>query len=110
MMKDQNKIAEEKKQVKEDEVDLMSMVKNLWKERRIIIKTVIVFTIFGLLVALFSQKEYTASTIMVPEINNPSSNLGGLSSLASLAGFNMNMNAGGEAISPKLYPLAAKKT
>jgi len=109
-MRDQNNIAKEKRQVKEDEIDFMAMVKTLWRERRIIIKIVIVFTFFGLLLALFSQKEYTASTIMVPEINNPSSKLGGLSSLASLAGFNMDMNAGDDAISPMLYPLIISST
>ncbi len=90
--------------VQEDKIDLLDLVKTLWRDRRIIMKTVIIFTVLGLFVALFSEKEYTASTIMVPQIDNPSSKLGGLSSLASLAGFNMDMNAGADAISPMLYP------
>ena len=104
-MKKQDRITEEKEMVKGDNIDLIALVKTLWRDRGIIVKTVIIFTFFGLFVALFSKKEYTASTIMVPQINNPSSKLGGLSSLASLAGFNMDMNAGADAISPMLYPM-----
>jgi len=103
-MKDQDRITEEKEMVKEDEIDLIALAKTMWEGRRTIIKTVIFFALLGLFVALFSKKEYEASTIMVPQIDNPSSKLGGLSSLASLAGFNMDMNAGANAISPVLYP------
>ena len=110
MMRDHEEISNEKKRVQEDEIDFISMAKTLWRDRRIIIITVVIFTFVGLVVALFSQKEYTASTIMVPEINNPSSKLGGLSSLASLAGFNMDMNVGDDAISPMLYPLIISST
>ena len=87
-----------------DEIDLIALAKTIWDGRRIIIKTLIIFTFLGLFVALFSKKEYTATTTMVPQVNNPSSNMGGLSSLASLAGFNMNMNSGSYDISPVLYP------
>ncbi len=37
---------------------------------------------------------------MVPQIESPSSKLGGLSSLASLAGFDMDMSGGSNEISP----------
>jgi Chain length determinant protein/G-rich domain on putative tyrosine kinase len=104
-MKDQDKISKEKAMVKDDEIDLIDMTKTLWQNRTTIVKTTVLFTFFGLLVAFLSEKEYLASTIMVPQINNPSSKLGGLSSLASLAGFNMDMNTGSDAISPMLYPM-----
>ena len=87
-----------------DEIDLIALAKTIWDGRRTIIKTLIIFTFLGLFVALFSKKEFTATTTMVPQVNNPSSNMGGLSSLASLAGFNMNMSAGSFDISPVLYP------
>lgn len=104
-MKDQDRISKQNKQVKEDEIDLIELAKSIWRGRRIIINTVIIFTFLGLVVAIFSKKEYTASTIMVPQIENPSSKMGGLSSLATLAGFNLDMNAASEGISPLLYPL-----
>ena len=103
-MKDQNRIIKQTESAKEDETNLIALVKTLWEGRRTIIKTLIIFTVLGLFIAILSKKEYEAYTVMVPQIENPSSNLGGLSSLASLAGFDMNMNAGTEAISPILYP------
>jgi len=104
-MKDQDSITNEKDLTKKDEISLIDLLNTVWSGRSIIIKSVIIFTILGLLVALFSEKEYTASTTMVPQIDNPTSNLGGLSSLASLAGFNMDMNSSSDAISPILLPM-----
>jgi uncharacterized protein involved in exopolysaccharide biosynthesis len=99
--------SEEKKNIKkenEDEIDLIALARTLWDGRIAVIKTVLIFTLLGLFVAIFSPKEYTATTTMVPQINNPSAKMGGLSSLASLAGFNLDMNMGGNEISPMLYP------
>ena len=58
--------------------------------------------VLGLLVALFSKKEYTASTIFVPQT---SQQRGGssISSLASLAGINLGQ-MGGDMLSPTVYP------
>ena len=109
-MKDQDRITEEKALVKEDEIDLIALAKTLWEGRRTVIKSVIIFAVLGLFVALFSKKEFTASTIMVPQIDNPSSKLGGLSSLASLAGVNMDMSGEADAISPMLYPKIISST
>jgi uncharacterized protein involved in exopolysaccharide biosynthesis len=94
----------------EDEIDLIALAKTLWEGRRTIIKTVVIFAVLGLFIAIFSQKEYTATTTMVPQVNNPSSKLGGLSSLASLAGFNLDMSGGAGDISPVLYPQIVNST
>ena len=94
----------------EDEIDLIALAKTLWEGRKSIIKVIIIFTLFGLFVALFSQKEYTAITTIVPQINSVSSKLGGLSSLASLAGFNLDMSGGGNELSPMLYPQIVNST
>lgn len=103
-MEDQEKIQTNRIVNKDDEIDLVALAKTIWEGRKTIIRTVIIFIILGLFIAIFSQKEYTATTTMVPQINSPSSKLGGLSSLASLAGFNLDMSAGGNDISPVLYP------
>lgn len=91
-------------QTNDDEIDLIALAKTLWERRRTVIKTVIIFVFLGFFIAIFSPKEYTATTTMVPQINSPSAKMGGLSSLASLAGFNLDMNMGGNEISPMLYP------
>src|SRR6056297_1037144 len=93
-----------KARVDSDEIDLIALAKTLWDNRRTIFRIVVIFTSLGLLIALFSKNEYTASTTMVPQTSNPTAKIGGLSSLASLAGFNLDMGAAGYDISPVLYP------
>ncbi len=93
-----------KTKVDSNEIDLIALAKTLWNNRWRIIRIEIVFIAFGLFIALFSKKEYTASTSIVPQTSSPTAKMGGLSSLASLAGFNLDMNMGGIDISPILYP------
>ena len=104
MTNSENKIPSAKAQ-KKDEIDLIRLAKEIWNGRKLIVKTILVFIAFGLLVALFSPKEYSVTTIMVPQSTNNSiqSKLGGLSSLAAMAGFNLNMNNGSD-LSPMIYP------
>ncbi len=89
----------------DDEIDLIALAKTIWNGRKFIIKTVLLFMCIGLAVALLSPKEYTASTTMVPQISNGSSKMGGLSSLAAMAGFNLgDLNKGSAELSPYVYP------
>ena len=88
----------------DDEIDLIALAKTLWDGRKTIIRTVIIFMVFGLLIAIFSPREYTASTTMVPQLSNSQSKLGGLSSLAAMAGFNLDMNMETTELSPYIYP------
>lgn len=86
-----------------DEIDLIALAKTAWNGRKIIIKTTIVFTFIGLFIAIFTPKQYSVTSIMVPQVSSGQNKLGGLSSLAAMAGFNMNMNTGSE-LSPNIYP------
>lgn len=89
----------------QDEIDIIALAKTLWNGRKILIRSVLIGTILGLLIAFFSPKEYTAATIVVPQLGKSSSKLGGLSSLAAMAGFNLdNMTNAGETLSPMVYP------
>lgn len=99
-MRDNNKI----QHIKEDEIDLIALAKTAWDGRKIIIRSVILFMFIGLFVALLTPNEYTATTTMIPQVSSGSTKLGGLSSLAAMAGFNINMNQAGNEISPMLYP------
>ena len=87
-----DEIKNNKKATADDEIDLIALVKTLWNGRKLIIKTVLVFMLFGWTIAIFSDKEYTASSTMVPQLSSSKSKMGGLSSLAAMAGFNLNMN------------------
>ena len=88
----------------EDSIDIIALLKQLWGARKFIIKTTLVFTLVGLLVAVFSTKQYTSSTTFVP-IGQGKSSGGNLGGLASLAGINLGGGSdNGGKISPELYP------
>ena len=92
-------------QAVDDEIDLIALAKTLWDNRKFIIKTVAIFMVLGVAVAILTPKEYTASTTVVPQISDSKSKLGGLSSLAAMAGFNLNdMTGGNTQLSPMVYP------
>lgn len=86
----------------EEEIDLVELIQKMWLNRWLIIKSTIVFMVIGLLVALFSPKVYNASCDMVPQTSN-SQNSSRMSSLAALAGINLNQQQTGATLSPLVY-------
>ncbi len=95
---------EKNNHTEEDEIDLIALAKTLWDGRKFIIRTVLIFMLLGVIVALLSPKEYTASSTMVPQVSDGSSSSGTLSSLASMAGIDLSANSGNDVIPPTLYP------
>jgi len=89
---------------KDDEIDLLALAKTFWNGRKTILKTILVAALIGLFIAFLSPKEYTATTTMVPQTSSSASKLGGLSSLAAMAGFNLDNTTSGETLSPMVYP------
>jgi uncharacterized protein involved in exopolysaccharide biosynthesis len=87
----------------DDEIDLIALAKTGWEGRKTVIKMVLIFMAIGLFIAIFTPKEFTASTTMIPASNSKKigGNLGGL---ASLAGINLGSMGGEGGISPTLYP------
>ena len=94
---------------KEDEIDLIALLKTVFIARRFVVKTTILFAILGLISALISPIKYTASTTFVPQLSEgpTNSSLGGL---ASLAGINLSaiMGSQPQEIPPSLYPQIAE--
>ena len=89
----------------DDEIDLLALAKKLWLGRKTIFQTMAVFALLGVLVALLSPKEYTATSTIVPQLGGESSSkLGGLGGLAALAGINLDMQQQGSDLSPIVYP------
>ena len=86
-----------------DDLDLLRLFTILWNGRKIIIISVIVFIFLGFVIALFSPKEYTASTTMVPQLGESQAQFRSWTNLAAIAGFNFDMGTNSE-ISPSLYP------
>lgn len=86
----------------EQEIDLIELIQRMWVNRWLIVKVTAVFMVVGVLVALFSAKVYTASCDVVPQTSKsgPSSSM---SSLAALAGINLNAAQSAESLSPNVY-------
>lgn len=87
----------------EEEIDLVEVIKKLWRNRRLIVKVTLVFMVLGVFIALFSPKEYSAGCTMVPQIGEEKSG-GGLSGLAAMAGISLGGMGGGDVLSPTMYP------
>lgn len=86
----------------DDEIDLIALVKTIWEGRKIVIKTTLIFMVIGLFVAIFSEKEYTASTTFISQTGE--SKVGGsLGGLAAMAGINIGGSNSDSGISPSLY-------
>ncbi|MCH7398351.1 Wzz/FepE/Etk N-terminal domain-containing protein [Belliella sp. DSM 107340] len=88
----------------EDEIDLLDLFKTVWKQRGKVLLILLTFMFIGLFVAIFSGKEFTASSTFVPQISEPNRAGGSLGGLASLAGINMGGVGQGTEIPPQLYP------
>lgn len=86
-----------------DEIDLVEVSKIIWKAKRSVLRITVIFMVIGLFIAIFSPKEYTASTVFVTQ--DSESKLGGsLGGLAAMAGINLSGMTTGSDISPTLYP------
>lgn len=95
---------DEQKYIEEqyDEIDIMELVKKLLKEWKLIGIYCAVAAVIGLVVGFSIPKEYTVNAKLAPEVVSKSS--GGLSSLASMAGINLNNMSTSDAVYPELYP------
>ena len=66
--------------------------------------------LFGIMIGFSTPKEYTVKAVVAPEIATRSTLSSGVSSLASLAGVNMNSLALTDAMHPDLYPEVISST
>lgn len=87
--------------VEEQEIDLVELIQKMWINRWLIIKVAGVFVVLGVLVAFFSPKVFTASCDIVPDTGKSGNSK--MSSLAALAGVNMNSGEDVTALSPLVY-------
>lgn len=93
-----NNIPEEK------EIDLVELIRLMWINRWLVIKITGVMMLLGLMVALFSKKEYTASCDIILQSSSGTTS-SSMSSLAALAGINIGQmqNSNVRALSPYVY-------
>ena len=96
--------------IEEDQIDIIAILKTLWIGKGIIVKTTILFFIIGCIVSLFRPVVYTAQTSFIPQVSEHQISKGGLGSLASLAGINLNQGSStsDSYLPPLLYSKIAK--
>ena len=99
----ENNTVQQQNQFQEDEIDIMALVKRLWEKKAFVIKVTCIFAVLGVIVAITSPKEYTASCVVVPETKGGAFSGGSLGGLAAMAGINLGASGGGEMISPLMY-------
>jgi len=91
--------------IKEDKIDLIALGKIIWAGRKIIYYSIGLCIVVGLLIALLSPPKYKAGATLLPSPDSKSSNMGGLSALAGMAGVNIGSMLGQSAgISADVYP------
>ena len=88
-----------------DEIDLIELLKKIYLERKLILKTSILAALFGVFYALFQPNQFTSSTTFIPQLSSGVKTGGSsLSGLASLAGINIGSMESSSQFPPTLYP------
>ena len=93
----------------EQEIDLVELIQRMWINRGLILKITLVSALLGLVVAIMSPKVYTASCDVVPQSSDSSAS-SRMSSLAALAGINLNQMQNVKMLSPLVYENIMKST
>jgi len=93
--------------VEEDTIDLVEILQKLWAKRKFILIVTGVAMALGLVVALLTPNQYTASCTLVPQTGQQRTG-GNLGGLAAIAGINLGSMSTGEILSPRMYPIIIK--
>lgn len=99
----ENKNENPNKMESEKEVDLISLAKTIWEDKKTVLRVTLIFLVLGLFVAIFSKKEYTASTTFISQAAEANVG-GGLGGLAAMAGINLGGMGADSGIQMILYP------
>jgi len=92
-----------KPNVRGNEIDIFEILKKLWVERKVILWGIGISLVLGLIVAFSSPKQYKVVTTMLPQ-SEEGGGMGNFSSLAAIAGFDINLSDNGSDISPVIFP------
>lgn len=90
--------------------NLAGILKMLWWHRSRIIRNCIYGGVLAVIIAFSIPKEYTATVVLAPELSKSASMTGGIGSLASLAGVDLNLADAEDALYPELYPQIVSST
>ena len=84
-------------------IDLLEIASKLWAARWRLIKWSLVGAVIGVAIAFCIPREYDTLVELAPETMDKKS-MGGLGSLASMAGINLSAGDMSDAVYPQLYP------
>ena len=57
----------------EDQIDIVALIAKVWKSKKLIFKSILVFGVLGVLVAISTPNQFTASSMFTPNYSNKSS-------------------------------------
>lgn len=86
----------------EKEIDILELVRILWNKRWTVIIVTAVFGVLGVLAALAMDRKYESTLVFVPQVNRSINSR--ISSIASLAGVDLEDSSKDGPISPIVYP------
>ncbi|MCT4589756.1 MAG: Wzz/FepE/Etk N-terminal domain-containing protein [Carboxylicivirga sp.] len=90
--------------IKDDEIDLIALIKTIWNGRKIIYYSVGIAIFIGLIIAFTSPAKYQASCTLIPSEEKKGS-MGNLGALAGMAGINLGAMMGSTSgIPAEIYP------
>ena len=85
-----------------DEIDIIEILKKIYKSRKFILIISFSFILIGTVVALLSPLKYSSETIFITQ--NKESDTSSLSGVASLVGINLGLSNFGGEIPSSMYP------
>ena len=85
-----------------DEIDILDLLKKLYKSRKLIVYITVTFSIIGVATALLLPIKYNSKTVFIPQ--NQEKGSSSLSGVASLVGINLSSGFSGSEIPPTMYP------
>ena len=85
-----------------DEIDLIDLLKKLYKSRKLIIYLTIIFSIIGVVLAILLPVKYNSTTVFITQ--NQETGSSSLSGVASLVGINLGRGSFGGEIPSTMYP------
>ena len=92
-----------KEDTQKSDIDLIDLFRSLWSRKTLIIRVTLLFSVIGITIGYISPNVFTASSTFIPQVVEKSTS-GSLSSLASLAGVNINTSGSESGIPATLYP------
>jgi capsule polysaccharide export protein KpsE/RkpR len=89
---------------KTSQIDFIDALNHILERKAKIYKFMIIFLILGVVIAFITPKEYTSSSIILPQISSNKGLSKKYSNIASLVGINLGQSEGNKIV-PTLYPI-----